>query len=68
MNGALLRPHPGYRRIGDGMRGVGTVIGDLPPALAAPPDAADEAAQAFSDQRRMDDYLKRGGQHPGVVA
>ena len=59
LNGALLSgPIQAIAGIGDGMRGVGTVIGDLPPALGGTADAADEAAQAFSDlSAEMDDYL-----------
>ena len=42
----------------DTLRGVGTLVGELPPALGGTADAADEAAQAFSDlSAEMDDYL-----------
>ena len=59
LNGALLSgPIQAIAGIGDGLRGVGTVIGELPPELQGTADAASAAAAEMQDLAgAMSDYL-----------
>ena len=59
LNGALLSgPIQAIAGIGDGLDGVGTVIGELPPGLRDTASAADQAAAEMQDLAgAMSDYL-----------
>ena len=60
LNGALLSgPIQAIMGVGDGIQGVGTVIGDLPPGLREVAGAANEAGNEMATlNQSLDDYLR----------